>query len=118
MWFVKAVLFIVLLGGLLYVALLNDQNDPINLYFTKPNIPTIPNVRISIVLVGSVVAGMLLGFMASFIQVLSAKSEVTGLRRRNRELARELTDLRNMPVKDLDPNTLPPLLSDEDASER
>ena len=116
MWFVKAIFFILLLAVLLYVALLNDKNEPVNLYFTNPNVPTVPNVGLPIVLVGSVVAGMLLGFVISLFQVISSSSEVAGLKRRNRELTRELTDLRNMPVKDLDPETLPPLPSDEETT--
>ena len=46
------------------------------------------------------------------------KSEVAALKRKARQLGRELTDLRNMPVKDLDPDTLPAGPGDEDERDR
>ncbi len=112
MWFVKAVLGVLLLAGLLLVSLWNTDQT-VNIYLRGPHIPTIANLELPVALVGSLVLGMLLGFVISFFQVVASKSEVAGLRRKNRELTRELTDLRNMPVKDLDPGILPPALTDD-----
>jgi hypothetical protein len=105
MWFVKAFLAIVVVAGLLYVALLNSGQE-VNIFLLDPNIPTIPSVELPVALLASFVLGALVWFFVSLFQVLSSKSEVASLKRKVRELTRELTDLRNMPVRDLDPETL------------
>jgi uncharacterized integral membrane protein len=107
MWFVKTFLAIVVVAGLLYVALLNSGQE-VNIFLLDPNIPTIPNVELPVALLASFVLGSLVWFFVSLFQVLTAKSEVASLKRKNRELARELTDLRNMPVRDLDPESFVP----------
>ncbi len=116
MWFVKAFLVIIILAGLLYVALLNSGQQ-VNIYLTNPNIPTLANVELPVALLGAFILGVLVWFVASFFQVLSAKSEVAALKRKSRQLGRELTDLRNMPVKDLDPDDLPPGPGDDEERE-
>ena len=68
-------------------------------------------------LLGSFLAGVLVWFIVSLFHVISSKSEVAALRRKNRQLARELTDLRNMPVSDLDPESLPAGPGEEDDRE-
>ena len=105
MWFIRALLVILVVMGLLIVALLNS-GQKVNIYLTSPNIPTFPNVELPLALLGSFLLGILIWFLVSLYQVVSAKSEGARLRRKNRELARELTDLRNMPVRDLDPDHL------------
>ena len=102
MWFLKSFLTIVVVAALLYVALLNSGQQ-VNIFLLDPNIPTIPNVELPVALLASFFLGAMVWFFASLFQVISAKSEVAALRRRNREL----TDLRNMPVRDLDPETIP-----------
>ena len=105
MWFLRAFLVVLLVAGLLYVALLNSGQQ-VNIFLTDPNIPTMPNVELPVALLGSFVLGILVWFIVSLFQVISAKSEGSRLRRKTRELTRELTDLRNMPVRDLDPDHL------------
>jgi len=61
----------------------------------------------------SFVLGVLVWFLVSLFQVLSAKAEVGTLKRRNRELMREVSDLRNMTVRELDPDLLPREHEDE-----
>lgn len=112
MWFVKAFLGIVVVAGLLYVSLLNSK-QPVNIFLTNPSIPTLPNVDLPVVLLGSFVLGAVAWFFVSLFQVISSKSEVANLKRKNRELNRELTELRNMPVRDLDPDLIS---APEDAS--
>lgn len=112
MWFVKAFFTIVVVAALLYVALLN-AGQQVNIFLLDPNVPTIPNVELPVALLASFVLGALVWFFVSLIQVISSKSEVAGLKRRNRELARELTDLRNMTVRDLDPDSIASPTGDE-----
>lgn len=103
MWFLKAFLVIVVVAGLLWVAVLNS-NQTVDIHL--PKTPTLDNVQLPVALLASFVLGALVWFFVSLFQVLSAKSEVAGLKRRTRELTRELTDLRNMTVRDLDPDIL------------
>jgi uncharacterized integral membrane protein len=105
MWFLKAFFTIVLVAALLYVALLNSGQQ-VNIFLLDPNVPTVPNVELPVALLASFVLGALVWFFVSLFQVLTARSEVAALRRRTRELTRELTDLRNMSVRDLDPDAI------------
>jgi uncharacterized integral membrane protein len=116
MWFIKALLTFVVVVGLLYVALLNADQQ-VNVFLTNPNIPSIPNVELPVALLASFALGALVWFFVSLFQVISAKSEVGSLKRKNRELTRELTDLRNMPVRDLDPESFSAGTSEEELRE-
>ena len=101
MFFVKALLGMVVMAGLLAVAVLNS-GQTVNIHLTSQSRPTLSNVELPLALLGSFVLGAFVWFFVSLFQVIAAKSEVAALKRKNRELARELTDLRNMPVRDLD----------------
>ena len=105
MWFIKAFFGIVLLAGLLYLGSLNFSQR-VDVYLSSPNLPTLQQVPLTWALLGAFGAGVVTWFLASLVQVLTAKSETAGLRRKNRQLTRELTDLRNMTVRDLDPDSL------------
>ena len=104
MWFIKAFLAIVVVAGLLWIAVLNSGQQ-VNIFLSDPHIATISNVELPVALLASFVLGAVVWFFVSLFQVVSAKSEVASLKRRTRELTRELTDLRNMPVRDLDPES-------------
>ena len=105
MWFVKAFFGIVILAALLFFASLN-LGQKVDIYLTQPDQPTFVQVPMTWALLVAFAGGVLVWFVVSVFQVLSAKSEVTSLRRKNRRLTRELTDLRNMTVQDLDPDEL------------
>ena len=105
MWFVKSFFAIVILAALLYFSSLN-LGERVSIYLFNPDLPTFANVPMTWALLSSFAAGVLVWFLASVFQVISAKAEVTSLKRKNRQLTRELTDLRNMPVRDLDPDYL------------
>ena len=105
MWFLKAFLAVVILAALLFVALFNS-GQRVDLYLTSAQVPTFTGVQLPVALLGAFLLGLFVWFVVSLFQVLGAKSEVAALKRKNRQLTRELTDLRNMPVKDLDPESL------------
>jgi uncharacterized integral membrane protein len=115
MWFLKGLLSIGLLAGLLYLALLNS-GQKVDVYITGPGAPAVNDVDLPIVLLASFVLGVLVWFFVSVFQVLSAKAEVATLKRKNRELLREISDLRNMTVRELDPDLLAPA-AEEDGTE-
>lgn len=104
MWFIKAFLAIVVVAGLLWVAVINS-NQQVNIFLSGPGEATMKDVELPVVLLASFVLGAVVWFFVSLFQVVSAKSEVASLKRKTRELTRELTDLRNMPVRDLDPES-------------
>jgi hypothetical protein len=79
------------------------NNQTVDIFLTNRSVPTIDDLELPIALLGAFVAGAVVWFFVSLFQVIAAKSEVASLKRRNRELNRELTELRNMPVRDLDP---------------
>jgi len=105
MWFLKAFFVIAVVAGLLFLASLN-LSQRVDIYLKDPSVPTFQQVPLTWALLTAFSIGVLVWFAASIVQVLSAKSEVASLRRKSRQLTRELTDLRNMPVKDLDPESL------------
>jgi len=105
MWFVKSFFAIIVLAVLLYFSSLN-LGARVDIYLLHPDVPTFANVPLTWALLSSFALGVLVWFLASVFQVISAKAEVTSLKRKNRQLTRELTDLRNMPVRDLDPESL------------
>lgn len=105
MWFLKSFLVVAILAVLLFVALFNS-GQRVDLYLTSPQFPTFAGVQLPVALLGAFILGLLVWFVASFFQVMAAKSEVAALKKKNRQLTRELTDLRNMPVRDLDPESL------------
>ncbi|NNF07177.1 MAG: LapA family protein [Candidatus Eisenbacteria bacterium] len=105
MWFLKAFLGILVLAGLLFFASLN-LNQRVSIYLMNPDVPTFESVPMTWALLVAFGLGILIWFFASMFQVISAKSEAAGLRRKNRQLNQELTNLRNMTVRDLDASNL------------
>ena len=105
MWFIKAFFGIVILAALLFFASLNTAQK-VDIYLSRPDVPTFHQVPMTWALLVAFAGGVLVWFVVSLFQVLSAKSEPSSHRRKNRRLTRELTDLRNMTVQDLDPDDL------------
>jgi len=106
MWFVRAFFGIVVLAALLYFASLN-LGERVDIFLGSPDVATFVQVPMTWALLVAFASGVMIWFLVSVVQVIGAKSELASLRRKNRQLTRELTDLRNMTVKDLDPEALP-----------
>ncbi len=75
--------------------MLNDQVVSIDFYFDN-----IPEARLPFVLFTAFFIGVLLGCFATLGLVLSHKREIRRLRKIQRENEEELTNLRNLPLKD------------------
>jgi len=114
MWFLKSLGLIVLVVVFLYLAVLN-MNQPVILYLGRPGVPTFSDVPLPLALLGAFVAGVFTWFLLSVWQTFSHHTEMNRLRRRNQELLKELTDLRNMPLEDLDTSRLQLPESGQDA---
>lgn len=105
MWFLKSLGLIILLVIFLYLAILN-MNQTVTLYLGRPGVPTFSNVPLPLALLGAFVLGVFAWFLLSVWQTFSHHLEMSRLRRRNQELLKELTDLRNMPLEGLDTSGL------------
>src|SRR5512140_186762 len=105
MWFLRALLLIVLVIVFLYLAVLN-MSQTVSIYLVRADTPTFPDVRLPLALLGAFVLGVFTWFLVSVWQTFSYYAEMGRLRRRNQELLKELTDLRNMPLEGLDTDRL------------
>ncbi len=94
MRFLKLLLvLIIMLFGAAF-ALMNAAPVNLNYYFGSQELP------LSVVLVGAVIVGVLLGVLAGLGRMAQLKRTVTGLRRELRLASREAEQLRAIPVRD------------------
>lgn len=94
MRFLKFILFLllILIGGAL--ATLNAGSVDLNYYFGSVTLP------LTIVLLGAVTFGVLLGVLASLGGIFRLKRQNSELKRKARLAAQELNNLRAIPIKD------------------
>ena len=84
--FAALVLVIIILYFLL------QNNNPVNVdlvFYQKENVP------ISVVMLGALGVGMLIGYVVALMLILAGKSEIRSLKNKNQQLAEELNELRN-----------------------
>ena len=86
------ILVIILLGGAF--ALMNAEPVSLNYYFGSRQLP------LSVLLVGAVIVGALLGALAGYVRAAQLQHKITGLRRELRRAAREAEQLRAIPARD------------------
>ena len=87
---VKIFAALVLVIIILYFLLQN--NNPVNVdlvFYQKENVP------ISVVMLGALGVGMLIGYIVALMLILAGKSEIRSLKNKNQQLAEELNELRN-----------------------
>ena len=87
---VKIFAALVLVIIILYFLLQN--NNPVNVdlvFYQKENVP------ISVVMLGALGVGMLIGYVVALMLILAGKSEIRSLKNKNQQLAEELNELRN-----------------------
>jgi len=86
------ILLVMLVGAAF--AVMNAENVNLNYYFGSTVLP------LSVVLVGAVCFGAVLGILAGLGGLASLKHENTSLRREARLASQEVQNLRTMPIKD------------------
>ncbi|MCB1868954.1 MAG: DUF1049 domain-containing protein [Gammaproteobacteria bacterium] len=86
------ILLVMLVGAAF--AVMNAENVNLNYYFGSTVLP------LSVVLVGAVCFGALLGILAGLGGLASLKHENANLRREARLASQEVQNLRTMPMKD------------------
>lgn len=88
------IILLVMAGGAIF-AVLNPRPVSLDFYFGELELP------LSVVVVAALGIGGLLGMLAGFTAMLAAKRENARLRRRERQQAEEVNNLRTIPVKEL-----------------
>lgn len=86
-------ILLVMLIGVAF-AVMNAENVNLNYYFGSTVLP------LSVVLVGAVCFGAVLGILAGLGGLASLKRENASLRREARLASQEVQNLRTMPIKD------------------
>ena len=100
------VFILILIGSLIFLVELNNLNtvegQPIAIKI--PYLVSSPEYadgfNVWMVLVGTLTAGVLIGFFLALFQIISQKSEVISLRSKLRRLQVELDSLRNQAISD------------------
>ena len=92
---VKIFAALVLVIIILYFLLQN--NNPVNVdlvFYQKENVP------VSVVMLGALGVGMLIGYGVALLMILAGKSELRTLKNKNQQLSEELNVLRNASIED------------------
>jgi len=92
---VKIFAALVLVIIILYFLLQN--NNPVNVdlvFYQKEDVP------VSVVMLGALGVGMLIGYGVALMMILAGKSELRTLKNKNQQLADELNELRNASIED------------------
>ena len=92
---VKIFATLVLVIIILYFLLQN--NNPVNVdlvFYQKENVP------VSVVMLGALGIGMLIGYGVALLMILAGKSELRTLKNKNQQLSEELNELRNASIED------------------
>ena len=87
---VKIFAALVLVIIILYFLLQNNNPENVDLVFYQKE-----NVPISVVMLGALGVGMLIGYVVALMLILAGKSEIRSLKNKNQQLAEELNELRN-----------------------
>ena len=85
-------IFAVLVLVIIILYFLLQNNNPVNVdlvFYQKENVP------ISVVMLGALGVGMLIGYVVALMLILAGKSEIRSLKNKNQQLAEELNELRN-----------------------
>ena len=92
---VKIFAALVLVIIILYFLLQN--NNPVNVdlvFYQKENVP------VSVVMLGALGIGMLIGYGVALMMILAGKSELRTLKNKNQQLSEELNELRNASIEE------------------
>jgi uncharacterized integral membrane protein len=91
--FLKILFFLAFLAGTFF--LFDRNSEPINIYFFKGDPIVAPGYLVIIIFV---MIGVLLGYIISLRNLISYRSEMSSLIKKNKEISDELDSLRNVAV--------------------
>ena len=90
---VKIFVALVLVIIILYFLLQNNNPVDVDLVFYQKE-----GVAVSVVMLGALGIGMLIGYGVALMMILAGKSELRSLKNKNQQLVEELNDLRNASI--------------------
>jgi|TARA_B100000959_G_scaffold286077_1_gene363188 uncharacterized integral membrane protein len=90
---VKIFSVLVLVIIILYFLLQNTNPVDVDLVFYQKEA-----VPVSVVMLGALGIGMMIGYGVALVMILSGKSEIRSLKNKNRNLSDELNELRNASI--------------------
>ena len=90
---VKIFVALVLVIIILYFLLQNNNPVDVDLVFYQKE-----GVAVSVVMLGALGIGMLIGYGVALMVILAGKSELRSLKNKNQQLVEELNDLRNASI--------------------
>tara|TARA_B100001996_G_C18670217_1_gene596439 strand:- start:1597 stop:1914 length:318 start_codon:yes stop_codon:yes gene_type:complete len=90
---VKIFAALVLVIIILYFLLQNNNPVDVDLVFYQKE-----NVAVSVVMLGALGVGMLIGYGVALMMILAGKSELRTLKNKNQQLVQELNELRNASI--------------------
>ncbi len=89
----KTFIWTLIILSLIFFLMLNTARVHLNLIFTEFN-----SAPVNMIIFGSIAIGILFGYLIAIFSILSNKSEIRNLQNKNKRLADELNDLRNVAV--------------------
>ncbi|MFL2983134.1 MAG: lipopolysaccharide assembly LapA domain-containing protein [Candidatus Neomarinimicrobiota bacterium] len=90
---IKTFLLIVLVLSFVLFLMQNNAKVYVDLIFISFN-----NASVAMVIFGSLATGILLGYLFAIFSILSAKAELRSMQNKNKRIADELNDLRNVAI--------------------
>lgn len=90
---VKIFAALVLVVIILYFLLQNNNPVDVDLVFYQKE-----GVAVSVVMLGALSIGILIGYGVALMMILAGKSELRSLKSKNQQLVEELNDLRNASI--------------------
>ena len=90
-------IFAALVLVIIFLYFLLQNNNPVNVdlvFYQKENVP------VSVVMLGALGIGMLIGNGVALLMILAGKSELRTLKDKNQLLSEELNELRNASIED------------------
>ncbi|HEU4335419.1 MAG TPA: LapA family protein [Candidatus Eisenbacteria bacterium] len=99
MWFLRNIVWIVVLCLVFWFSYLNWEQQVSLLQL--PGGLAFVNLNLVVAMFGAFVAGMLAALLASLVHVIRIRADQSRLERETKDLKRELSQLRNLPIEDL-----------------
>jgi uncharacterized integral membrane protein len=90
---IKTFLLIITILSIIFFLQLNNAKVDVNLIFYQ-----FSNAPVSMIIFSSLAFGVILGYLISAFSILASKNQIRGLQKKNKSLAEELNNLRNVAI--------------------
>lgn len=90
---IKTFLLILLILSIIFFLQLNSAKVNVNLIFYQ-----FSDAPVSMIIFSALACGVIFGYLFSVFSILASKNEIRGLQKKNKSLAEELNNLRNVAI--------------------